>query len=100
MPIECGIPAIEPMMLHCTIMFIELSLVDVDLDFDRNHCSFDCISRGGRLTRRCVQTIRRRYQCGDSGVHAVSAHENKDVCLLEVERTNHARGAAHGHGVT
>eukprot|EP00966_Prymnesium_polylepis_P054845 1267525-Prymnesium_polylepis.1 len=39
MPIECGIPAIEPMMLHCTIMFIELSLVDVDLDFDRNHCS-------------------------------------------------------------
>eukprot|EP00966_Prymnesium_polylepis_P126545 2926481-Prymnesium_polylepis.2 len=31
------------MMLHCTMMFIELSLVDVDLDFDRNHCSFDCI---------------------------------------------------------
>ena len=75
------------------MIFIELNLVDVDLD--RNH-SFDCISRGGRQEGRCVQTIPVvRYQCGDSGVHAVSAHENKDVCLLEVERTNHARGAAH-----
>eukprot|EP00966_Prymnesium_polylepis_P040741 945542-Prymnesium_polylepis.1 len=54
---------IEPIILHLSI-FIELSLVDADLDFGRNQCNLDCIfsrarGAGGRHDRRYVQTIRR-----------------------------------------
>ena len=70
---------IDPIMLHLNMICIEL-LTIVDVDLDRNQ-SVDCISRVGRLTGRCVQTSRRRYQCGDCGVHAVSAHNIMRVCL-------------------
>eukprot|EP00966_Prymnesium_polylepis_P247955 5733464-Prymnesium_polylepis.1 len=77
--------------------FIAMSTVGVDRDIGRNQSKFDwIISSGGRHDGQYVQTIRRRYQCGNYGVHAVSAHEKTTHAFVRIERTNRAGGAVHG----